>query len=78
MTDKKNTMVVTYGVPGVGDEFGKHYRSGRHLRCWVNGNEITGMVNFQYEVGVNDIMNVTIQFLVAEMEVKGNDADSKN
>ena len=77
MTDK-NTMIVTYDAPGTGDEFGKHYKSGKNLRCWLNGDELVGIVDFKYEVGINDFMMVTLKFLVAEMEIKGNDTSQQS
>ena len=68
----KNTIQVTYEGP---EEFGKRYRTGRSMRVWLNGEELEGVVDFKYEAGVNDFMNITLKLIVAEMEINRVDVE---
>ena len=63
----KNTVRVTYEGA---EEFGRQYVTGRTVRLWLNGTELEGVTGFKYEVGVNDIMKVTLKLIVAEIEVE--------
>ena len=62
----KNTVTASYGAV---DDYGENYRTGKNMRCIVNGQEILHLTDFKYETGVDEFMKVTITFLVSEMEI---------